>query len=141
MFAYELATWSCDSIPGITFFMFVYLKMLGRLIILILINLLISQMIRTWYFLIPNFDRVKILLVLVSKTSHQHILISFSLILVSVFGKWPTQWLDNTNKAKYSINITLARNKICSSLHCNESTVFCMLRVWKYINSKQKILK
>ena len=67
--------------------------------------------------------RVKMLLFLVWIIVHQHKLImekKGSLVL----GEGPTDGLDDTTlmtKAKYSVNITGSRKKICISLHCNAS--------------------
>ena len=54
------------------------------------------------------------------------------------------QGLDDTTltgEAKYPINFTQSRKRFILSLHYNEATVFCLLMLQKYINSKQKTQK
>ena len=63
---------------------------------------------------------------------------------ILVLGESPMQGLDNTTitaEAKYSINFTISREKICLSPHFNGSSSFLFVNAAKYINSKQKIVK
>ena len=63
---------------------------------------------------------------------------------ILILGKGPTEALDDTTmtaEAQYSINFSRLQRKFSLSLHYNGGTVFYLLMLHKYINSKQKILK
>ena len=63
---------------------------------------------------------------------------------ILILPKEPTQGLDDnmlTAEAEYSINFSRSPRKFCSSLHYNGITVFYLLMLRKYTNSKQKTLK
>ena len=59
-------------------------------------------------------------------------------------GKCPTQVLGDTTltaKSQYSINFSRSNRKFCLACIIMDATVFYLLMLQKYINSKQKILK
>ena len=63
---------------------------------------------------------------------------------ILILGDRPAQGLDDTmltGEAKYLINFTQSRKRFVLSLHYNKATVFCLLMLQKYINSKQKTQK
>ena len=56
---------------------------------------------------------------------------------ILIFGKGPTQGIDDTRLSAEAINL-----KFCLRLHYNGSNIFFYLLMLQiYINSKQKILK
>ena len=62
---------------------------------------------------------------------------------ILILGEGPTQQLDDTTltaEAKYPINFTQSGKRFVLSLHYNV-TVFCLLMLQKYINSKLKTQK
>ena len=62
---------------------------------------------------------------------------------ILILGEGPTQGLDDTTltaEAKYPINFTQSGKRFVLSLHYNV-TVFCLLMLQKYINSKLKTRK
>ena len=63
---------------------------------------------------------------------------------ISVLGKGPTQGLENatiTTEAKYSINFSRSKRKLCQVCIIMETIAFRLLMTQKFINSKEKILK
>ena len=63
---------------------------------------------------------------------------------ILILAKGPTQGLDDiilTEQVQYSINFSRSNIKFCLSLHIMGATVFHLLMLQKFINSKQKILK
>ena len=63
---------------------------------------------------------------------------------ILIIGKGPTQVLGDTiltAKAQYSINFSRSNRKFCLACIIMDATVFYLLMLQKYINSKQKILK
>ena len=63
---------------------------------------------------------------------------------ILIFGKEPTQGLDNTTltaKDKHHINFTQSGKTFVLSLPLMEATVSYLLMLQRYINSKQKIQK
>ena len=63
---------------------------------------------------------------------------------ISIFGKGPTQRLDDTAftaDALYPINFTQYGKRFVLSLNYNGTNSFCLLMLQKYINSKQKTQK
>ena len=60
---------------------------------------------------------------------------------ILIFGKGPTQGLDNTTstaKGEYSINFSRSQRKLCLSLHYNVSNSFLFVNATKIYQFKAK---
>ena len=60
---------------------------------------------------------------------------------ISVIGKSPTQWLEDTiliEEAQYSINFSRSNRNFCLSLHYNGSNSFLFINVTKIYQFKAK---
>ena len=63
---------------------------------------------------------------------------------ILIFGEVPIQGLDDTTlttEAKYPNNFIQSGERFVLSLHYNRTTVYYLLMLQKYVNSKQKNLK
>ena len=63
---------------------------------------------------------------------------------ILILGEVPIQGLDDTTlttEAKYPNNFIQSGERFVSSLHYNRTTVYSLLMLQKYVNSKQKNLK
>ena len=61
--------------------------------------------------------------------------------VILILGEGPTQVLDGTTftaEAKYPINLLLSGKRFAIVYTIMKATVFCLLMLQKYINSKQK---
>ena len=63
---------------------------------------------------------------------------------ILILGEVPIQGLDDTTlttEAKYPNNFIRSGERFVLSLHYNRTTVYSLLMLQKYVNSKQKNLK